>query len=65
MNEIKLTDFQKELEFIINKYSLESLSNTPDFILAEFLRGCLTAFNKAMFDRDTYNTGNFERSNKG
>jgi len=65
MTEIKLTDFQKELEFIINKYSLENLSNTPDFILSEFLKSCLTAFNQAMFDRDTFHTGNFERSNKG
>ena len=39
--------FKKELQHLINKYSLEQNSNTPDFILAEYLRECLVAFNNA------------------
>lgn len=31
----------KEFEVIINQYSLENDSNTPDFILAEYLFDCL------------------------
>lgn len=44
MNEVA---FQKELAVLINKYSMENGSNTPDFILAEYLCECLVAFNRA------------------
>jgi hypothetical protein len=33
----------EEFRTIINKYSLENDSNTPDFILAEYLLDCLIA----------------------
>lgn len=39
--------FAKELEILINKHSLENDSNTPDFLLAEYLCSCLDAFNLA------------------
>jgi len=39
------SDFQKELEHLINKFSMENGSDTPDFILAEYLMGCLKNFN--------------------
>jgi len=42
-----MEEFRKELEILINKYSIENESNTPDFILAEYLITCLSAFNKA------------------
>ncbi len=38
-------NFEKELEQLINKYSMENDSNTPDFILAEYLSNCLKTFN--------------------
>jgi hypothetical protein len=38
-------EFKKELEGLINKYSMENDSNTPDFILADYLVKCLEAFN--------------------
>ena len=44
--------FEKELEQLINKYSIENESNTPDFILASYLRDCLNAFNKITEERD-------------
>lgn len=37
--------FEQELEYIINKHSLENASNTPDFILAGYLMACLRAWN--------------------
>ncbi|MEK6860524.1 MAG: hypothetical protein AABY07_01005 [Nanoarchaeota archaeon] len=46
--------FIEELERIINYYSLESGSNTPDFILAEYLYNCLEAYNKAVSHRDSW-----------
>ena len=39
-------DFKVELERIINKHSMESGSDTPDFILVDYLCDCLEAFNK-------------------
>jgi hypothetical protein len=48
------TKFQTELEQLINKYSIESESNTPDFILAEYLGNCLNTFNTAIQRRETW-----------
>lgn len=38
---------QKELATLLNRHCLENESNTPDFILAEYMMNCLTAFNRA------------------
>ena len=38
--------FARELEQLINRYSMENGSNTPDFILAEYLIDSLETFNK-------------------
>lgn len=38
--------FRDELEALINRNSKENGSNTPDFMLAEFLTDCLIAFDK-------------------
>ena len=48
-------NFRKELEILINKESMEGYSNTPDFILAEFLKDCLESFDKAVRHRDQWN----------
>lgn len=47
-------DFLKELSQLINKYSKENESNTPDFILAKYLEHCLNAFNVATYSRDDW-----------
>lgn len=39
--------FRQELEDLINKNNKENESNTPDFILADFLIDCLKSFDKA------------------
>ena len=39
-------DFREKLEKLINIYSKENGSNTPDFILAVFLCDCLKTFDK-------------------
>lgn len=46
--------FVHELGALINKYSLENESDTPDFILASFLNDCLNAFNTATRRRDDW-----------
>lgn len=40
-------DFRTALESLINEHSMENGSDTPDFILADYLYGCLLAFDKA------------------
>jgi hypothetical protein len=49
-----MEDFRKALETLINKYSLENNSNTPDWILAEYLVLCLKAFDGAVAARDSF-----------
>jgi hypothetical protein len=39
--------FTRELAQLINKYSLENGSNTPDYVLATYLTNCLFEFNEA------------------
>jgi len=46
--------FEKELRQLINKYSKESASNTPDFILAQYLEACLAAFDVGVQQRETW-----------
>lgn len=47
-------NFRSELGRLINKYSLESASNTPDFILAGFLSRALDNFDQTMIERKAY-----------
>jgi hypothetical protein len=46
--------FPHELEQLINKHSIEGGSNTPDFILAEYLKQCLIAFDMCVRRRDEW-----------
>ena len=46
--------FEKELETLINRHCKENESNTPDFILAQYVAGCLAAFNTAVQQRETW-----------
>ena len=48
------SDFVKEIASCINGRSLENLSDTPDFILAECLVACLEAISKAIRARDEW-----------
>lgn len=56
----KESPFQKELEQLINKFSQENASNTPDFILAEYLGNCLDNYNKTVAKRDNWHTADME-----
>lgn len=46
-DEVDLT-FHQELTILLNKHSMENLSNTPDWILSEYLMGCLRTFDLAV-----------------
>ena len=45
---------QKEIENLINKYSRENESGTPDFILANYLYMSLKSFERAVNDREVW-----------
>jgi len=36
--------FEEELTNLINRHSMENCSDTPDFLLAQYLMGCLHAY---------------------
>jgi hypothetical protein len=48
------SEFVRELQKLINKCSMENGSDTPDFILAEYLNGCLQSFNDAICARNDW-----------
>jgi hypothetical protein len=52
--DMKRTSFRKELETLINSHCKENGSNTPDFILAEYLLSCLNTWDKFTIQRDKW-----------
>jgi hypothetical protein len=44
-------EFKKELRMLLNRFSRESISNTPDFVLTDFLYNALMAFDQGVLDR--------------
>jgi hypothetical protein len=48
------TEFERELEQLINKHSMENASNTPDFILADYLMKCLETYNNTIRRRSEW-----------
>lgn len=49
-----MTEFQKELQSLLNQHCAENGSDTPDFILAAYLLDCLAAFDRATRTRDEW-----------
>jgi hypothetical protein len=47
-------EFRERLRHLLNTASAENASNTPDFILADFLHRCLRAYNAAVVTRDEW-----------
>ena len=50
----RYTQFSQRLQRLLNAHSQENASNTPDFILAQYLLGCLAAWNTGVQQRDTW-----------
>jgi hypothetical protein len=46
--------FRQLIEEAINRCSMENGSNTPDFILADYLADCLEAYDKAIVRREDW-----------
>lgn len=47
--------FEEDLTELINMYALEVGSNTPDYVIAKYLVGCLKVFNEGVNSRDSWN----------
>lgn len=52
--EVVVKGLRHEIEQAINRVSAENGSNTPDFILADFLVSCLVAFDRATTERERW-----------
>ena len=48
------TQFEKRLAELINEYSMENGSDTPDWILARYLQCVLDNFNAAVNEREEW-----------
>lgn len=46
------TDFRHDLAVLINRHGLDNESNTPDFVLADYLACCLATFKTQVAARD-------------
>ena len=49
-----MTNFRRELESLLNGYNKERNSNTPDFVLAQYIERCLDAYDEATRARDAW-----------
>lgn len=47
-------EVERDISSALNRNSSENGSNTPDWILAEFLAGCLAAYDLAVTKRDSW-----------
>jgi hypothetical protein len=50
----KQAKFMQELQELINRHSMDNESNTPDFLLAEYLMGCLSIYASTLARRDAW-----------
>ena len=48
------TQFKKDLERIINCNSIENGSDTPDWMLADYLMGCLEIYENTIKEREKW-----------
>lgn len=52
--ENRQSEFEREIASVLNRYSAEQASDTPDFILADYLMDCLEAWNFALNAREKW-----------
>ena len=48
------SSFESDLTSLINRHSVENASNTPDFILAQYVKACLAAIAVTIQQRETW-----------
>lgn len=60
-----MSDLRREIKEAINRNAAERGSHTPDFILADYLLGCLDHFDKAVRARDRWYDVSLSPGGKG
>lgn len=50
-------DFETDLIEILNRYGIDSTTNTPDFILAKLIKRTLNAYAEARLTQDEWEKG--------
>jgi len=63
MNYGKLNNIIHELEFLVNKYSFDAKTNTPDYILADYLYECLMNYVEVTWKNDIHRKASDENTN--
>jgi len=51
---LNMPDLRDDVRDLLNRHSRENASNTPDFILADFLMSCLEAFEFGVQERESW-----------
>jgi hypothetical protein len=46
--------FKKDVAALLNRHNFDTYSNTPDFILAEYLTDCLLSYGSSVKNRDAH-----------
>ena len=59
-----MKSLREQIEEALNSCSAENMSNTPDFILAQYLINCLDCFDTAVKNRDEWYGVHLEPVNK-
>lgn len=59
-----MSDFKTDLIEIIKKHSKDEFSNTPDFVLADYLCRCLSVFESTVKTRDIITESAVQKLNK-
>jgi len=49
-----MESFDSQLRSLLNQFSQENNSDTPDYILANYLQDCLNAYNRAVQLREKW-----------
>lgn len=52
-----MEEFRREIQSLVNRLSLEKYSNTPDFVIAQYLTEAFIAYNRAFHDKEKYEKG--------
>ena len=53
-DQISPPSFERDLAQLINRYSKENASDTPDYILAKYVGRCMDAYAEAVKTRDQW-----------
>jgi len=47
-------DLKDDLAELLNQHSMEQASETPDYVLAEYMLGCLYTYEKAIVGKELF-----------